>query len=49
METGLPLVTMHVNSQSQLAPCRARLEKAITFSNAPVEALPLFYGTIFGR
>jgi len=49
VEAGAPLVTIHANTQSQLPPCRARLEKAITFSDTPVEALPLFYGTIFGR
>ncbi len=49
LESGAPLVTIHAQSQSQIPACRARLEQAITFSDSPVEALPLFYGTIFGR
>lgn len=49
LEAGAPIVTIHANHQSQLVPCRARLEKAITFSDTPVEPLPLFYGTIYGR
>ncbi len=49
VEVGTPLVTIHARKESQLAPCLSRLEQAITFSDSPVEALPLFYGTIFGR
>jgi pyrimidine-nucleoside phosphorylase len=49
VEVGAPLVTIHAHTQSQLAPCRARLERAILVSDTPVEPLPLFYGTIFGR
>lgn len=49
VEAGAPLVTIHANHQSQIAPCRARLESAITFSDSPVEQLPLFYGTIYGH
>lgn len=49
VEAGTPLVTIHANTREQLGPCRERLEKAITLSDTPVEALPLFYGTIFGR
>ncbi len=46
---GTPLVTIHARKESQLKPCRTRLEQAITFSDSSIEALPLFYGTIFGR
>jgi pyrimidine-nucleoside phosphorylase len=49
VKVGAPLVTIHAHAQSQLAPCRARLEQAIEIGDKPVESLPLFYGTIFGR
>ncbi|MBI1276489.1 MAG: thymidine phosphorylase [Anaerolineaceae bacterium] len=49
VENGSPLVTIHAQKQSQLAPCLAHLERVITFSDSPVEPLPLFYGRIFGR
>jgi pyrimidine-nucleoside phosphorylase len=49
VEAGTPLVKIHANDASKIAPCRARLEKAITYSDAPVERLPLFYGTIYGN
>ncbi|MBA3872509.1 MAG: pyrimidine-nucleoside phosphorylase, partial [Anaerolineae bacterium] len=49
LETGMPLVTIHAHAQSQLAPCRQRLEQATLLSDTPVEPFPLFYGTIYGR
>lgn len=49
VESGATLVTIHASKPEQLADCHARLGKAITFSDSPVEPLPLFYGTIFGR
>jgi pyrimidine-nucleoside phosphorylase len=49
LEVGAPLVTIHAHAESQLAPCRARLEQSILISDTPVEPFPLFYGTIFGR
>lgn len=49
VESGAPLVTIHASKPEQLAACHARLGQAITFSDLPVEPLPLFYGTIFGR
>ncbi len=49
LEAGAPLVTIHAHAQSQLAPCRQRLEQAILLSDTPVEPFPLFYGTIYGR
>lgn len=48
VEQGTPLVKIHANDRAKIAPSRARLEKAITYSDAPVERLPLFYGTIYG-
>ncbi|MBA3873583.1 MAG: thymidine phosphorylase, partial [Anaerolineae bacterium] len=33
LETGMPLVTIHAHAQSQLAPCRQRLEQAILLSD----------------
>ncbi len=49
VEKGAPLVTIHANTQAQLEPCRIRLSEAITLGETPIEPLPLFYGTIFGR
>ncbi|MCA0452821.1 MAG: pyrimidine-nucleoside phosphorylase [Chloroflexi bacterium] len=49
VESGAPLVTIHARKPEQLATCRSTLQQAITFSDSPVEPLPLFYGTIFGR
>jgi len=49
VEVGAPLVTIHAHDEAQLAPCRARLEQAILLSDTPVEPLPLFYRTIYGR
>jgi pyrimidine-nucleoside phosphorylase len=48
IEQGTPLLKIYANDQVKIAPCRARLEKAITFSDTPVDRLPLFYGTIYG-
>lgn len=49
IEQGTPLVKIHANDQAKIAPCRARLEKAITYSDTPVDRLPLFYETIYGN
>jgi len=49
VEEGTPLLKIHANDQAKIAPCRARLEKAIAYSDAPVDRLPLFYGTIYGN
>jgi pyrimidine-nucleoside phosphorylase len=48
IEQGTPLLKIYANDQAKIALCRVRLEKAITFSDAPVDRLPLFYGTIYG-
>jgi pyrimidine-nucleoside phosphorylase len=49
VEQGTPLVKIYANDEAKIAPCRARLEKAIVYSDSPVERLPLFYGTIDGN
>jgi pyrimidine-nucleoside phosphorylase len=49
VEQGTPLVKIYANSEDKLAACRARLERAITFSDTPVEPLPLFYDTLYGN
>ncbi|MBZ0278966.1 MAG: pyrimidine-nucleoside phosphorylase, partial [Anaerolineae bacterium] len=49
VEAGAPLVTVYANDSAKLAACRTRLERAITYSPAPVEPLPLFYDTLYGR
>lgn len=49
VEQGAPLVTIHANSEAHIAPCIARIEQAITFSDTPVAPLPLFYGAIYSR
>ena len=46
IEQGKPLVTIHANDETKIAACRARLEQAFTYSQTPVEPLPLFYGVL---
>jgi pyrimidine-nucleoside phosphorylase len=46
---GAPLVTIYANAEAKIPACRERLARAITYSDKQVEALPLFYGTIFGQ
>jgi len=43
---GQPLFTIHANTAAQLASAEKRLLKAIEWSDAPVEPLPLFYGVV---
>jgi pyrimidine-nucleoside phosphorylase len=49
VEQGTPLLKIYANDAAKIASCRARLEKAIIYSDAPVDRLPLFYGTIYGN
>ena len=46
VEQGKPLVTIYANDAGKIAACRARLQSAFTFSNQPVEPLPLFYDVL---
>ncbi len=46
IEKGQPLFTIHADDPSRLAQAEAQLSAAHTWSDAPVERLPLFYGVI---
>lgn len=46
VEAGTPLLTIHANDETKLQTCVTMVEEAITFSDSPVEPLPLFYNTI---
>jgi pyrimidine-nucleoside phosphorylase len=46
LEKGTPLFTVHANSRASLDKARASLLEAHTWSDQPVEPLPLFYEVI---
>ncbi|HVN54656.1 MAG TPA: thymidine phosphorylase [Anaerolineaceae bacterium] len=46
VEQGQPLFTIHANSAQSLEQTRAAVLAAVTWSDAPVEPLPLFYGVV---
>ncbi len=46
VEVGDALFTIHANDQAKLTEARQRLFDAHTWSDAPVEPLPLFYGIV---
>jgi pyrimidine-nucleoside phosphorylase len=46
VEVGQPLFTIHARDQETLAEARQALQDAHTFSDEPVEPLPLFYGVV---
>jgi len=46
VERGEALFTIHANDQAKLAEARQRLFDAHTWSDSPIEPLPLFYGVI---
>ncbi len=46
LEEGMPLFTVHANSQTSLDEARIALLKAHSWSDEPVEPLPLFYEVI---
>jgi pyrimidine-nucleoside phosphorylase len=46
VEQGKPLVTIYANDAAKVAACRARLEHAFSYSQTPVDPLPLFYGVL---
>jgi pyrimidine-nucleoside phosphorylase len=43
VQKDTPLFTVYANDEAKLAAARARVLGAHTFSDAPVESLPLFY------
>lgn len=49
VEKGVPLLRIYANDESKIPSCRDHLEKAFAYNDAPVERLPLFYGTIYGK
>jgi pyrimidine-nucleoside phosphorylase len=46
VEAGQPLLTIHANDERKRVEAERRLIDAIRFSDTPVDALPLFYGTV---
>ena len=49
VEAGAPLVTIYANDDTKIPACRAHLERAVAYSDTPVDPLPLFYDTIYGE
>lgn len=49
IQAGAPLLTIHANDEAKLETCRAKADETISFSETPVEPLPLFYDTIYGE
>ena len=46
VEPGAPLFTIHANDEGKRIEAEKRLLNAVSFSESPVEPLPLFYGVI---
>ncbi|MGH2592746.1 MAG: thymidine phosphorylase [Anaerolineae bacterium] len=46
VEPGAPLFTIHANDEGKRIEAEQRLLNAVSFSESPVEPLPLFYGVI---
>jgi pyrimidine-nucleoside phosphorylase len=46
VEPGAPLFTVHANDEGKRAEAEKRLLGAVSFSDSPIDPLPLFYGTI---
>jgi len=47
VQAGAPLLTIYANDPTKLPACRAHLERAIAYSDTPVDPLPLFYDTLY--
>lgn len=47
-QKGAPLVTFYANDENRLTRAEALAHDAVTFADAPIEPLPLFYGFIVG-
>jgi pyrimidine-nucleoside phosphorylase len=43
VEPGTPLFTLHANDEAKQADVKSRILNALTFSDEPVDRLPLFY------
>jgi pyrimidine-nucleoside phosphorylase len=43
---GQPVFTIHANNRALIEPVRNNLLQAVAWSQVPVQALPLFYGTV---
>jgi pyrimidine-nucleoside phosphorylase len=43
VQKGIPLFTVHANDEEKLKAARERILAAHTFSDEPVQPLPLFY------
>ncbi len=48
VQKGTPLFTVHANDETKLAAARERVLAAHTFSDTPVQQLPLFYRRVAG-
>ncbi len=48
VQAGDRLATIYANNKTRLERCREILQEAISFSDHPVEPLPLFYETMYG-
>ncbi len=48
-QAGAPVATIYANDEVKLPASRAHLEKAVAYSDVPVDPLPLFYDTIYGE
>jgi pyrimidine-nucleoside phosphorylase len=46
VSAGEPLFTVHANDEAKLESASRRLLQAVEWSDAPVNPLPLFYGTV---
>jgi pyrimidine-nucleoside phosphorylase len=46
VQAGRPLFTVHANDEARLEAARKRLLDAVSWSETPVEPLPLFYGVV---
>lgn len=48
VKQGDKLFTIHANSDDTHQQCKTMIDKAVEYSQSPVDALPLFYGVIEG-
>lgn len=46
VQAGSPLFTVHANDEARLEAACKRLQEAVSWSQTPVEPLPLFYGVV---
>lgn len=49
IQAGAKLATIYANDAAKMAAAREHIEQAITFSDSPVDPLPLFYDVIYGN